>query len=441
MGFIVRSTTGSKVTIYYMLKKQRDGNKINVRYSTGITIPSHLWEDGRIKLNSIIPFDEYKGYKTKLRKIEDAMDELLQNADLQTLTAARIYKELDFASGKSIHKKKKVSKKSFYDFYKEELEKMRIAQEDTPEEKLKPKDPRRVAYFKYRDLKEKINASRMDWEDFDFVWHDTFVEQMRSKTYIKNLKTGEKKHYSLNYIGKLVGYVKAILRKGMRYGYNEYRYYEEFKVITEKVDLPYLNEYQLQLIYDLELPKSGALDNARDCFIMGCWLGMRVGNYNNLTEDNFNWKEGIVEFVMNKGGGRQEVPIHWTVEEIWKKHNNGLPRKISDQKLNKYIKIVAEKAGLTDSYTYTKTIGAGKPKTITERLCDMVCSHTARRSLCTNLYIRGVDPLVIMSISGHSTVKQFEKYVKAQAKDMLRAALKLEVWKKPKGKAVKMKVS
>ena len=39
-------------------------------------------------------------------------------------------------------------------------------------------------------------------------------------------------------------------------------------------------------------------------------------------------------------------------------------------------------------------------------------THTARRSFCSNEYLKGTDPLIIMSISGHKSHKSFMRYIK-----------------------------
>jgi len=54
-----------------------------------------------------------------------------------------------------------------------------------------------------------------------------------------------------------------------------------------------------------------------------------------------------------------------------------------------------------------------------EKICnrkmkwEMVMTHTARRSFCTNMYLRGIPTPTIMAISGHRTEKNFYKYIKA----------------------------
>jgi hypothetical protein len=39
-------------------------------------------------------------------------------------------------------------------------------------------------------------------------------------------------------------------------------------------------------------------------------------------------------------------------------------------------------------------------------------TQPARRSFCSNEYLRGTDPMVIMAISGHKSHKSFMRYIK-----------------------------
>ena len=41
-------------------------------------------------------------------------------------------------------------------------------------------------------------------------------------------------------------------------------------------------------------------------------------------------------------------------------------------------------------------------------------AHTARRSLATNLVLRGVSPYVVMKVTGHKSLSSFERYVRLQ---------------------------
>lgn len=42
----------------------------------------------------------------------------------------------------------------------------------------------------------------------------------------------------------------------------------------------------------------------------------------------------------------------------------------------------------------------------------LIKTHTARRSGCTNMYLRGIAPIDVMKISGHKTEREFLKYIK-----------------------------
>lgn len=44
--------------------------------------------------------------------------------------------------------------------------------------------------------------------------------------------------------------------------------------------------------------------------------------------------------------------------------------------------------------------------------CELVKTHTARRSGATNMYLAGIPTIAIMKITGHKTEKEFMKYIK-----------------------------
>jgi integrase len=56
------------------------------------------------------------------------------------------------------------------------------------------------------------------------------------------------------------------------------------------------------------------------------------------------------------------------------------------------------------------------------RFCDMLSSHTARRSFATNSYTAGIPISSIMTVTGHSSERNFRKYLGLQAQDRAIAA-------------------
>jgi integrase len=98
--------------------------------------------------------------------------------------------------------------------------------------------------------------------------------------------------------------------------------------------------------------------------------------------------------------------------EILKKYKdnyNSLPKALSNQNFNQYIKEVCQKAGLTEK---------GRLLTFPKKeLYECITSHTARRSFATNLYLDGYPTIEIMKITGHKTEKAFMKYIKVSKQD------------------------
>jgi len=78
----------------------------------------------------------------------------------------------------------------------------------------------------------------------------------------------------------------------------------------------------------------------------------------------------------------------------------------------------AEVAGLNDPIRVTHTQG-GTPHIQSFLKHEMIKSHTARRSFCTNAYLAGLDCLDIMAISGHKTESAFLRYIKVTQEERL----------------------
>jgi hypothetical protein len=98
------------------------------------------------------------------------------------------------------------------------------------------------------------------------------------------------------------------------------------------------------------------------------------------------------------------------LEYILKKYNYNLPL-THEQKINKYIKTVVEMAEINDMVQYEENRGGLKIKKNVAK-CDLIKTHTARRSGCTNMYLAGIPVIDIMKVSGHKTEREFLKYVK-----------------------------
>lgn len=223
---------------------------------------------------------------------------------------------------------------------------------------------------------------------------------------------------SPNYFGSLIKNLKTIMLDAMELGFHNNEEWKSKRFIKEttKSDTIYLNDEQLEVLFNLDLPYSH-LQNARDLFLIGCWTGLRFSDFNNINKSNI--EGNFLKVDTQKTKARVTIPIQENLRLILDRIDQ--IHSISNQKLNSYLKDIGKlaaedeigkKAGFNKSVSITKY---EKGKQI-EQHCDfhsLISSHTARRSFATNMFLLGVPSLVIMAITGHSTERAFLTYIKA----------------------------
>jgi len=211
--------------------------------------------------------------------------------------------------------------------------------------------------------------------------------------------------------GKNVKTLKVFMNEAVDLGYTTNLAFKnkKFVVTKEESDSVYLTEKEIMKLYGHDLSKNTKLDQVRDLFCFGCWVGLRFSDYSNIKVDNLVKIEGehFLKIKTQKTGELVIIPCNPHVLEIFKKYDknpNKLPRAISNQKFNDYIKEVCEAAGLTET---------GRLSTIPDKaLFECISSHTARRSFATNYYLEGFPTIDLMKITGHRTEASFMKYIK-----------------------------
>ena len=84
------------------------------------------------------------------------------------------------------------------------------------------------------------------------------------------------------------------------------------------------------------------------------WTGLRISDFLQLEKNDY--VDGFIQNNNFKTGIPVIIPIHPDVQEVLDKRNGNLPRKISDQNFNDYIKIIAEKVGFTEKVEGSKMV-------------------------------------------------------------------------------------
>lgn len=239
-------------------------------------------------------------------------------------------------------------------------------------------------------------------------------------------------HYADNTIGGFIKKLKCVLRAAESRGYPVNPAYKstEFKAQSSiDVDTIYLTREEVERFekVDLTQKEDGKnLELARDIFLVGVWTAQRVSDYNNLKPENIKVVDNngtpmtYISIHQQKTGRLVEIPCNAKVRAILNKYPKGLPH-LSDQKINMYIKQIGKMAGI-DEVVEVKGSRGGQVIKEYYKKYELICTHTARRTGATLMYLDGIAIYDIMKVTGHKSVTTLEKYIRA---DKLEVAQKL----------------
>jgi integrase len=198
-----------------------------------------------------------------------------------------------------------------------------------------------------------------------------------------------------------------------------------FKPLSEEVDNIYLTEEEVKALHNLDLSKfdltpsntklkPSEINNlpvVRDVFLVGCYLAQRYSDYSRLNNGMIKTIDGkkYVELIQQKTREKVIIPIKPELDEILRRYDYNLP-KTFQPKVNKGIKIIARAAGITEMIQDEKSRGGLIVKKEVPK-CDLIKTHTARRTGCTLMFLAGLPSITIMKFSGHKTETEFLKYI------------------------------
>ncbi|MEZ0608138.1 tyrosine-type recombinase/integrase [Fibrella sp. WM1] len=245
-----------------------------------------------------------------------------------------------------------------------------------------------------------VYSNRVDFDTIDLDFYDAFT------TYLTVTK-----EFATNNVGKYLQTLKVFLNDASSRGIQVRQDYRsrKFKVVKEDADDIYLNESELRQLLNTDLSKSERLEKVRDLFLVGCYTGLRFSDLTNLRPEYI--KNGMIRIEQQKNSGKVVIPCHEVVLDMLRKYDGKLPRSISNQKMNDYLKEVCKMASINSIETKSQT-KAGKRVTKSFEKWELVSTHTARRSFATNMYLMGIPAMTIMKITGHKTERSFMKYIK-----------------------------
>lgn len=185
----------------------------------------------------------------------------------------------------------------------------------------------------------------------------------------------------------------------------------------EYVDRGFLTDEEIQVIMKKEFPTQ-RLEQVRDVFIFSCFCGLAYIDVANLKEDN------IVEldekkWIMTKRQKTNipsnilllDIPLKIIDKYKGKTKGGKLLPILSNQKMNSYLKEIADVCGIKKTLTY----------------------HVARHTFATMTLSKGVPIESVSKMLGHTNIKTTQIYARITNKkieeDMTKLAEKLESFK------------
>ena len=242
--------------------------------------------------------------------------------------------------------------------------------------------------------------------------HDLELEEVNQDFYNSLVSYLYSQGYKQNTVGKHIKNVKAAINALPLAQRAKCEFVERNKCVT------------------LEL-KSPHLDKVRDQFLLMAWTGCRYSDLHKLDKKHLTSDLKYFKIVQQKTGTKVTIPVLPETRRILEKYNYIVPKEITNQKFNEYLKEVALLAELCEDVTITTTElvdAANKKADKVEhhyKQWEVVTAHTARRSFATNMYKRNFPTLMIMKITGHKTEKAFLKYIKVDEDENAERMLEL----------------
>ncbi|NRB50580.1 MAG: site-specific integrase [Saprospiraceae bacterium] len=357
-------------------------------FSTDVWVEPKYWDDSQKSISPAHPNSHILNNRIRDKKTA------LESYELKMLNRYG-YFHIDRLVD---HQKKKVSFQSFNKFYRIHLEEAPI---------------RKGAKKNQRTTLNKLCAFRREifFEDLTYNLITSFDKFLRQQGL--GVNTINKHHRNLK------KYIKIAIRED--YLDINLDPYKKFKPSSEEPHRIFLTQEELNRIEQLEFTDSEkSLGRIRDFFLAACWTGLRFSDLNAITPKNIvHSQDGLtLSFIAQKTGKSLRLPLYLLFkpgldglskpEILFRKYlldRKDLPTGfktmplfggITNQYLNRSLKILAKKAGIQKNLS----------------------SHAGRRTFATIMATK-VEMPILQRLLQHSTLEMVKIYVRLSDKQII----------------------
>ena len=356
------------------------------RKYTGISVKTKQWKQTK---KGQFPTDDATADKLKAIRLnlEQQLNEYSTEAEIITAIDRALIQDSTYYTPISSNNG---GKPTFWQFFKTWTE-VEIASK-----------PTRVTAY---NLISSLMGTTANWNEINVAYYNLLVDRMQDKGYSKN--------YIASVVSKLKGAMSAGFKQKCHYNTD----YLQFEQSAELPDTIYLTQSEIDKLWDLDLSDNETQQKARDLFLLGCYTAARFSDYSRLSTANI--RNGFLSFTQHKTGTAVTIPVSPKVATILER-NDGHAPEMTQANFNLVIKKVCERAGITEPIQVSTTRGRSRV-TETKRKCDLVSSHTARRTGATLLAQTGISLKSLMLITGHRSLAAIQHYLRLTAEENARA--------------------
>ena len=234
----------------------------------------------------------------------------------------------------------------------------------------------------------------------DYVGYLRDVKEMRNTT-----------------IGKQLSFLKWFLRWAFKKGVHQNNAYDSYKpkLKSTQKKIIFLTWDELNRLREFKIPSNKqALERVRDVFLFQCFTGLRYSDVFNLRRSGI--KGDHIEVTTVKTSDSLIIELNNHSKAILDKYkdvafeNDKVLPVITNQKMNDYLKELAEMAGIDEPVRQTYYKGNERIDDVTPKYA-LLGTHAGRRTFICNALALGIPPQVVMKWTGHSDYKAMKPYI------------------------------
>ena len=263
-------------------------------------------------------------------------------------------------------------------------------------------------YEKFAAVKNHLMNFRegLTFEFFDERGLNDYISYLRDVKEMRNTT-----------IGKQLSFLKWFLRWAFKKGVHQNNAYDSYKpkLKSTQKKIIFLTWDELNRLREFKIPSNKqALERVRDVFLFQCFTGLRYSDVFNLRRSDI--KGDHIEVTTVKTSDSLIIELNNHSKAILDKYKDVafeddkvLPV-ITNQKMNDYLKELAEMAGIDEPIRQTYYKGNERIDEITPKYA-LLGTHAGRRTFICNALALGIPPQVVMKWTGHSDYKAMKPYI------------------------------